>query len=931
MSAQPAPERLLTDASRWREVKRVFHGAVDLCGQARAEFLRAASHEPEVIEQVESLLRAHKSAKDFISQPALIEAGVASKSDDGSFGASIIGKSIGPYQIIRELGRGGMGSVFLAIRGAADFNQQVALKIIKRGMDTDAILQRFVIERQILANLQHPNIAGFLDGGTTSDGLPFFVMEYVDGEPITKYCDANELDTSARLELFQKTCAAVRYAHQNLIVHRDLKPSNILVTRDGIPKLLDFGIAKILSSDQALEAETATAFRLMTPEYASPEQIRGLSITTATDVYSLGVVLYELLSGHRPLRFPSRAPDEVARVILNTEPVAPSEMASTGRQNGNFTSEFLATDTNHSTPFCNPKSLRGDLDNVVLKALRKERERRYASVLELSEDIRRHLAGLPVTARPDTFTYRAGKFIQRHRTGVAVAALVIVALLSATMVTSYQSYVARREHATAQLRSAEQRKLASSLINEVQTSLKEVPHSLPAQRMLAQKSFDYLNNLAKDAGDDPQFLGELADAYRNLGYLQAWTLQDNPNALLTFERARDLIRKRLAIEPNSYAARRALGDVLGNKIESLNLMQRTDEVAATYAEKLPLELDLANEDPRNSQRLMSAAETSESYGETLRSIEHYDEAGAKFQTAIEMGERAVDLLKGEPASPQQQVDLSLMEEKLAEMYEQIVDFSPAEKMYREAVATSSAVHAEHPEIVQALRNTTSSHWYLGKLLDRQGDHQGALDNYRAALKTVLDATAVDPTVDLPRGGEIKYSIVVGRALCKLNQKEEGVKLIRHGVELMLSLVESEKGNRGGQYWATEEFGWAVEGLAAAGVRDEAKTLSLKMIDWANEAAENAPQDGGPRLRLASIYEQLGDVYAGYDADTHKISTSDRARVAEAQSWYRKGIASVSNLSEEFAVSKVAVQTQQRRLEEKQSECAQRFGSKGNGP
>ncbi|HEV8140708.1 MAG TPA: protein kinase [Pyrinomonadaceae bacterium] len=916
MSAQPAPIKRPIDPSRWREVKRLFQAAIDLPGEARTEFLRTECKDQGIREQVDCLLAAHESADDFISHPALVEAGLASCDESSSF-RSLIGQHIGQYEIIRELGRGGMGSVFLANRVGGDFNKQVALKIIKRGMDTEAILQRFVFERQVLANLQHPNIAGFLDGGTTDDGLPFFVMEYVDGEPITKYCDANRLNTTERLRLFQKACTAVRHAHQNLIVHRDLKPSNILVTREGIPKLLDFGIAKLVSSDHLGEAEqTATAFRVMTPEYASPEQIRGLPITTATDVYSLGVVLYELLSGHRPFRFANRSPEEVAQVVLTTDPLPPSQMISTSAVTDmHSTANVRLAATTNQTFLVSAKSLRGDLDNIVLKALRRERERRYSSVLELSEDIRRHLDGLPVTARPDTFTYRAGKFIQRHRAGVVMASALFLILLTATTVTSWQAYVARREHTKAQLRMVEQRKLVSSLINEVQKSLKDVPYSLRAQRMIAQKSLDYLNNLAKDAGDDPAYLGELADAYRNLGYLQAWTLQDNPSALISYDKGIELSRKRLAIEPNNPVARRALADALGNKIESLRLMQRADEAAETFAEMLSLQQQLLNGQPDDAERMMAVAETSQVYGEVLQAIERNDEAKTKIQASVDLGSRAVDVAKAQANTPQQRVDLALMQEKLGSIFEDAGDLKQAEQIYREAVATAAAVHREHPEIVQGYRNTTSSHWILGMLLDREGDHQAALETYRGALKTSLDATAADPSVDPVRAGEMKYSIVVGRELCKLGQKEEGLKLLHRGIDLTLNLIESEKGNRQSEYYGTETLSWAVEGLSAAGLRDEAKSLSLKMIGWADEVAQNLPQDGGPRMRLAILYEQLGDVYSGYDPGARRIGAADRSRLIEARGWYDKADQQFKDL-ENFQISRSIVQRESAALQER---------------
>jgi serine/threonine protein kinase len=912
------------DNADWNKTKSLFHRALDLQPDERAAlFADSCNGDRDLRARVESLLKAHDDAGDFISAPALAEAGLVAHA---SVATVLVGKRVGSYEIVRELGRGGMGAVYLAERADEEFKKQVALKIIKRGMDTESILRRFMMERQILANLEHENIARFLDGGTTEDGLSYFVMEYIEGEPITKYSDAHGLNTTQRLELFRKVCAAVQHAHQNLIVHRDLKPSNILVTAAGAPKLLDFGIAKILSADGAGDTteQTASALRLMTPEYASPEQLRGLPITTSTDVYSLGIVLYELLSGHRPYRFPNRSPEEIVRVVLTAEPTRPSD-AVTNYEGRRVTD---ATETN-STPTQQPVSpnveklrrrLLGDLDNIVLKALRKDRERRYPSVQDFSEDIRRHLGGLTVSARPDAFSYRAGKFIQRHRAGVAIAAVIMVTLLSATFVTSWQAYVARREHAKAQLRSAEQRKLAGSLINEVQTSLKEVPHSLTAQRLLAQKSLEYLNNLAKDAGDDPQFLGELADAYRNLGYLQAWSLQDNTGALLTYQRAIELARRRIAIEPKSTAAQRLLADALGNRIESLNLLQRPEDTAATYSEKLPIEEQLSNQDPQNPEGLMRVAETAQAYGETLQSIHQDDEAKALFQKSIEPGTRSVDLFKAQTNTPQQRVDLALMQEKLASMFDKLDEAPQAIETYREAVATASAVHAEHPEIVQGLRNTTSSHWYLGLLLDRQGDHRGALENYRASLKAALDATAADPSIDPWRGGETKYSIVVGKALCKLGETKEGVPLIRNGIELQLRVIESDKGNRQDTYYGSEVLGWAVEGLAAAGLRDEAKTVSLKMIDWAEETAQNAPEDGGPRLRLVLCYQQLGDVYSGYDSETRKIGNADSSQLVEARRWYQKALDSLAQINDNYKVSQSILQYHVNLLQERISQC-----------
>jgi serine/threonine protein kinase len=342
------------------------------------------------------LLEADARSDSFTAQPFGIARDVFDETGEEQFA----GRHFGSYEIIREIGRGGLGAVYLAVRSDGEYRKEVALKLIRRGLDTDDILRRFRNERQILAQLDHPNIARLIDGGTTDDGLPFFVMEYVKGEPISTFCESHQLDTNQRLELFRKVCGAVTYAHQNLVIHRDLKPSNILVTDDGDPKLLDFGIAKLLTAESETFTQTAPALRAMTPEYASPEQVRGERITTASDVYSLGVLLYELLTGEKPYRLKTRTTEEISRAITDQEPERPSTAIRS-----------------------NQRSLQGDLDNIVLMAMRKEPHRRYASAAALADDIRRHQEGLPIAARPNTFSYRTGKFIRRHRASVAATRL----------------------------------------------------------------------------------------------------------------------------------------------------------------------------------------------------------------------------------------------------------------------------------------------------------------------------------------------------------------------------------------------------------------------------------------------------------------------------------------------------------------------------
>ena len=422
-------------AERYARAHELFDAVVELAPQERTTLLDERCGDDEALRrEVETLLEADAQTDDLDAQPAFaIPPDIFEDAEEEEFA----GRHFGPYEVVREIGRGGLGSVYLAIRSDGEYRKEVALKLIRRGLDTEDILRRFRNERQILAQLDHPNIARLIDGGTTDDGLPYFVMEYVKGDPITDYCNTGRLGTNERLDLFRKVCAAVTYAHQNLVIHRDLKPSNILVTAEGEPKLLDFGIAKLLTADDELMlTQTAPGQRAMTPEYASPEQIKGEKITTASDIYSLGVLLYELLTGERPYRLKTRTPEEVARAITDQEPERPSTaVARAGK------SQFAIRHS--SFP-------QGDLDNIVLMALRKEPERRYTSAGQLSEDIRRHLDGRPVIAHKDTFRYRATKFIRRNAVGATAATVVLLTLISGILATGWQAKRATNQAQIAQ-------------------------------------------------------------------------------------------------------------------------------------------------------------------------------------------------------------------------------------------------------------------------------------------------------------------------------------------------------------------------------------------------------------------------------------------------------------------------------------------------
>lgn len=424
------------DATRWQNIKRIFQAVLDVPEPDRAATLaELCDGDDDVRREVESLLANHR-ADEFIEPP---KAGRIAAAMENAESKSRVGRLVGAYRLVRVLDAGGMGHVYLAERADGQFEKQVAVKVIRRSVDTPELRHRFHNEQRALAGLDHPNIAKLLDGGVTDDGLSYLVMEFVSGRPIDEYCEQNKLDLRQRLELFRTVCAAVHYAHQRLIVHRDLKPSNILVTDNGTPMLLDFGIAKLIDDEDGDGNQTVpVTMSFLTPQYASPEQIRGERITTSTDVYSLGVILFELLTGQKPYRARSGSHHELTQLICEQPPIRPSTIVrtSTTRRKGKSPDTTMPIRVVDGDPQRLRRRLAGDLDNIVLMALRKEANRRYGSVEQFSEDIRRYLNGLPIIARKDTLTYRTTKFVRRNRPAVIAAAVVLMSFIGGIIGTS---------------------------------------------------------------------------------------------------------------------------------------------------------------------------------------------------------------------------------------------------------------------------------------------------------------------------------------------------------------------------------------------------------------------------------------------------------------------------------------------------------------
>ncbi|MEM7354640.1 MAG: serine/threonine-protein kinase, partial [Acidobacteriota bacterium] len=501
----------LMDAESWRRVEELFHDALEQPAAERRAWLEAACADaPELQQEVESLLAAgeHTSRVEDAVRGGFE---LATQVLPGE-----VPERIGPYRVIREVGRGGTGVVYLAERDG-EVRQRVAVKVIKRGMDTDEILDRLRRERQILADLEHPNIARLIDGGSTEDGRPYFAMEMVEGETLDAYCDRRQLSIGDRLRLFLGVCSAVQHAHQNLIIHRDLKPSNILITETGEPKLLDFGIAKLLAPTE--HTRTATGVYLLTPEYASPEQFRGEPLTTATDVYSLGVVLYRLLSGRPPYRLTGRSHRELEHLVDTADAPRPSAVVAEPWEGG--PSAEAVAEQRQSKPTTLRRRLRGDLDNIVLTAMRKEPERRYPTVDQLADDLRRHLELRPVKARPTSFGYRFGRTLRRYRAAAIAASLALVSLLGGLIATTHQARVAERHR-----RQAERQTVRAESVTDFLIELFRVvdPSEARGNEVRAREILDRgaarIEQLEGQGEVQVQLLSMMGQVYQNLGLYQ---------------------------------------------------------------------------------------------------------------------------------------------------------------------------------------------------------------------------------------------------------------------------------------------------------------------------------------------------------------------------------------------------------------------------
>ena len=689
---------------KWDQVKELFALALERDPEDRSSFLRdACAGDDSLRNEVESLLSSFDGADTFLEDCPVADLLSAQS-------RAMPGRRIGAYRILREIGQGGMAVVYLGERDDQNYRKQVAIKMVKTGIDTEQILQRFRNERQTLATLDHSNIVKLLDGGSSEDGSPYLVMEYVEGLPIDKYCDLHKLSIDDRLRLFREVCSAVQYAHEKLVIHRDLKPGNILIAKGGVPRLLDFGIAKLLNPECFQTAlVTRTDWRPMTPEYASPEQIRGRAVTTATDVYSLGVLLFELLTGHRPYHCAGQSLLEMERLVCETDPEKPSvvinrseeKVSRDGDARTAITPESVSTQRGLQ-PAELQRRLRGDLDTIVMKALRKEPERRYGSVAEFSQDIERYLTGRPVRARKSTVAYLSGRFLHRHKESLA-AALVVLGIVAgvafwevhrisrqnaavhearnarvparhSVAILGFKNLSGRQD--TAWLSTALSEILATDLAageelrtipNEIVARTK-IDLSLPDAESIAPET---LGKLSKNLGNDFAILGSYLDSGKAGG---------------------GQIRLALRIQDAAEGTTIATVSETGNEAQLLDLVSRTGA-------RLRERLGLLKVSPLESQEIEA------SVASNPEAIRLYSQGLAKFRTfdALSARDLVTRAVAADPSYP-------LAHSALATVWLTLGYDSKAQQEAKLALDASDKLSREDHLRVEALYYETSKNW-----------------------------------------------------------------------------------------------------------------------------------------------------------------------------------------------------------------------------
>ncbi|MGO9967514.1 MAG: protein kinase domain-containing protein [Bryobacteraceae bacterium] len=800
-------------SERWAQIKTVLSGALEAEGTQRLAVLdRLCGQDDDLKRNVQSLLAQESRASEVFH--SIAAPGMLLREEPPP-------AAIGAYRVVREIGRGGMGVVYLGERADGEYRKQVAIKLITGGRHDPDTVRRFRRERGILAQLEHPGIARLLDGGATESGQPYFIMEYVEGLPLADYCDRGGLDVPARLGLFLEICDAVSYAHHRLIVHRDLKPGNILVSGDGQTKLLDFGLSRALDWPDSAPEITQAGPLPMTPAYASPEQVLGQPFTVAGDVYSLGVVLYELLSSRRPYQLATGSLLEIARAVCEQEPLPLSQAVD----------RRLA------------KVLRGDLENIVAKALAKDAAARYSSVADFAADVRRYLGGQPVAARRATFLYRAGKLWRRHRVAIPAGA-VGLGLILAFAGTAWW------EAGRAQRRFDDVRGLAHAVMFDLHDAIVRLPGSTPARELLVRQALDYLERLSREAGNNAGLSREIALGYERIadveGNLSDANLGKTATAAVNLQKSADILERLRARYPADAAIRH---DYL--RVET--------DLAGTYAAKGQFDLAM-----RLSQRNLRIAEdglrqrpadpvaTEEVEAASSSLADRFTEQ-KRYSEAIPLRERQLDLARkverANPAGEDGVRSLAVAAKRLAALYGVTGRLAEARKQYETARAIDERRWAIGPSDMRVALDLSYDESDLGWVTGRAGDYAEALEDYRRALELRQMAADADPHNFRATSGVAVSTWKIGIQLKRLGKPAEALEQDRSAIALFERLTANPQAS-----WTTQRDMADVHESAAEALLDlkqprqaAAEYAASRKIYAALKASGRLPQSQWARI------------------------------------------------------------------------------------
>jgi len=890
---------------RWKRIEELAEAALELEASQRAIFLESACvHDPDLRRQVERFLGAFEQ--------------IVTQDETRIFPGRPVDFSSTPriqhYRLLREIGRGGMGTVYLAARSDEEFQRFVAVKLLRPGPGSEGLMNRFRSERQILANLDHPNIAKLLDGGTTDDGWPYLVMELIEGNRIDAYCDDHRLDVSQRIDLFREVCAAVQYAHRNLVVHRDIKPSNILVTNDGTPKLLDFGIAKLLDPTDfpyTVEA-TRTGLRPMTPPYASPEQLRGETITTASDVYSLGVLLYKLLTGRLPIATAGLSSQQIEKLLIEATPVKPSSAVSGPPPAENTTLSLETISRQRRTQSRQlTHQLAGDLDTIVLMALRKEPERRYGSVDQLSEDLRRYSKGLPVLARRDTFIYRTGKFLRRNKVaaGIVGSSFLLVTGFAATMARQAAQVARQRDRARKERDKAEKISTFLADLFELADPDKAQGKTLSAREILESGTQRVRNELKNQPETQAGLMTTVGRIYRKLGLYdqaevllrEALELQEdlfgtedlhtadalNELALLcfdqgTFSQAESLFKASLAIRRRRLEPKDpGIAEILINLAENSFYNNANDSAVVYCRESLEILEDSGDScSPFLIRALTTYCGVCIRHGDqtlaeslqarALKAIERatepeylthalalmnlgviYATQGA-FERAEPLFHQALTML--EKAVGASHLDTAICQANLASCQSFKGNYERAKKLYSSATEIiEDKAGSEHRSLASALVK-------LGVIYRKQGRHQRAETLFKRAMKIYKKTIREDDV-------EVAYNIdQLARVYSDQNHFSLAEPLFRKAVEIQdrVTLPNS--------VFLVLSLSGLASLLLKTGDVEEAKGLFLRASAATDRLVEKNPRDLMSKSYRAKVLAGLGETYRleGQDDKAHEV-------------------------------------------------------------